>query len=298
MKKILFTGATGFLGKNILSLLEKNYLVHTLGIEDNNTYKVNLVKGSFELKEFYDIVLHAAGKAHIVPKTELEKQTFFDINYHGTINLCTALEKNIPKAFVFISTVAVYGMEFGEDISEEYDLLGTTPYAKSKIMAEEYLIKWAKAHNVNLTILRPALLAGFTPPGNLGAMISGLKRNRYLSVAGSKAKKSIAMATDIARLIPIVEEKSGIFNLCDNHHPSFGELESLICLQLNIKKPLNVPLFVAILLAKVGDFFGAKVPINTSKLMKITKNLTFSNQKIKEELQFEPTDVLSNFKIQ
>ena len=44
-----------------------------------------------------------------------------------------------PKALVFISTVAVYGCESGELITEEHPLEGETPYAKSKILAEEYL---------------------------------------------------------------------------------------------------------------------------------------------------------------
>ena len=76
-------------------------------------------------------MLHACGKAHVVPKTEAEKQLFFDINYIGTIHLCNALEKvGTPKALVFISTVAVYGCEFGELITEEHSLDGDTPYAK------------------------------------------------------------------------------------------------------------------------------------------------------------------------
>lgn len=57
-----------------------------------------------------------------------------------------ALENvGVPKALIFISTVAVYGCEFGEQITEEHTLNGTTPYAKSKIMAEEYLTNWCKS---------------------------------------------------------------------------------------------------------------------------------------------------------
>ena len=51
-------------------------------------------------------------------------------------------------------------------------------------------------------------------------------------------------------------------------------------------------------MAKIGDLLGMRAPINTYKLKKITKGLTFSNEKIKKELGFEPLDVLSNFKIQ
>lgn len=118
MEKLLFTGGTGFLGKNVMPLLEKTYEVTTCGITTDNLIKANLVKEVPVLDKHYDIVLHACGKAHAVPKTEAEKQAFFDVNYQGTVNLCSALEKvGVPKALVFISTVAVYGCEYGELIT-------------------------------------------------------------------------------------------------------------------------------------------------------------------------------------
>lgn len=56
-------------------------------------------------------------------------------------------------------------------ITEDHPLNGDTPYAKSKIMAEEYLIRWCQKNNVILGILRPSLLAGKNALGNLGAMV-------------------------------------------------------------------------------------------------------------------------------
>ena len=78
----------------------------------------------------------------MTPKTKAEKQAFFDVNLQGTKNLCAALERRgVPRAFIFISTVAVYGCEYGEEITEEYPLGGKTPYAMSKRLAEEFLHK-------------------------------------------------------------------------------------------------------------------------------------------------------------
>ncbi len=161
MKKLLFTGASGFLGYNIRPILEKSYDVHTIGLSDDDDIKINMAKEVPPINTHYDVVLHAAGKAHSVPKTEAEKQVSYDVNYQGTVNLCKALENvGVPRAIIFISTVAVYGCEFGELITEEHPLNGNTPYAKSKIMAEEFLIKWCKDHGMVLGILRPSLLAG------------------------------------------------------------------------------------------------------------------------------------------
>ena len=298
MNKLLFTGGTGFLGKNVMPLLQKDYEVTTCGITPEDMIQANLAVSVPELPKQYDIVLHAAGKAHVVPKTEEEKKLFFDINYQGTVNLCKALERvGVPKALVFISTVAVYGCEYGEMITEEHPLDGDTPYAKSKIMAEEYLTKWCSEHGVTLGILRPSLLAGKNAPGNLGAMVNGVRKGFYMNIEGGKVTKSVLMAEDIARILPLVAEKGGVYNVCDTRQPSFGELSVSVARQLGKSKPISIPYWMAWCMAMVGNLFGSKAPINSYKLEKMTKSLTFSNEKARRELGWEPLDVLENYRI-
>ena len=298
MKKLLFTGASGFLGYNIRPILEKSYDVHTIGLTDDDDIKFNIAKEVPPINTHYDVVLHAAGKAHTVPKTEAEKQVFYDVNYVGTIHLCDALERvGVPKALIFISTVAVYGCEFGDMITEEHPLEGSSPYADSKIKAEKYLASWCKNHGVVLSILRPSLLAGRKAPGNLGAMVDGIKKGYYMNIAGGKVVKSILMAEDIARLLPLLEEKGGIYNVCDTRQPSFGEISESVARQLGKHKPMSIPYWLARCMAKVGDMLGSKAPINSYKLEKMTKSLTFSNEKARRELGWEPLDVLTSYKI-
>jgi len=298
MEKLLFTGASGFLGHNVRPILDKTYEVHTIGLTNDDDIRINMAKEVPPINTHYDVVLHAAGKAHTIPRTEDEKQVFYDVNYQGTVNLCKALEKaGIPKSLVFISTVAVYGCEFGELITEEHPLEGTSPYAKSKIMAEKYLIKWCKKYGVILGILRPSLLAGKNVPGNLGAMVEGIKKGFYLNIAGGKVKKSILMAEDIAHLLPLLEEKGGVYNVCDSYQPSFGEISASIAKQLGKRKPISIPYWFAWCMAKVGDLLGSKAPINSYKLGKMTNSLTFSNDKARTELAWEPLDVLSHYEI-
>ena len=297
MEKLLFTGGTGFLGRNIKPILDKNYEVTTIGIMDADMIKANFVSDIPQLPERYDIVLHAAGKAHIVPKTEAERKAFYDVNLNGTIHLCDALEKvGLPKAFVFISTMSVYGDVHGNMNTEDTPLRGDSPYADSKIKAEQYLTDWCKKHNIVLGILRPSLLAGKGAPGNLGAMINGIRTGAYLSIAGGKAKKSVLMVDDIAHLVPLVAEKGGVYNVCDDHNPSFGELEATIAKQLGKRKPLNIPYWMAKWLALVGDVFSF-FPINSARLEKIVTSDTWSNEKAKRELGWLPMDVLENYKI-
>ena len=298
MERLLFTGGTGFLGKNVMPLLKEQYEVTTCGITSDDMIKANLAKEVPVLDKHYDVVLHACGKAHVVPKTEAEKQAFFDVNYQGTVNLCAALEKvGVPKALVFISTVAVYGCEYGDLITEEHPLNGDTPYAKSKIMAEEYLTEWCKKNDVVLGILRPSLLAGKNAPGNLGSMVNGVRKGFYMNIAGGKVVKSILMAEDIARIMPALIKKGGVYNVCDTRQPSFGELSVSVAKQLGKCKPISIPYWMAWCMAKVGDMLGSKAPINSYKLEKMTQSLTFSNEKARRELGWEPLDVLENYKV-
>lgn len=298
MEKLLFTGGTGFLGKNIMPLLKEQYEVTTLGITLDDMIRVNLVSDVPKLPIRYDVVLHACGKAHMVPKTEAEKKAFFDVNYQGTVNLCKALEKvGAPKAIVFISTVAVYGCEFGEQITEDHPLNGDSPYAKSKIMAEKFLLEWCKKNNVTLGVLRPSLLAGKNAPGNLGAMVNGVKRGYYVNIAGGKVVKSILMAEDIARILPALVERGGVYNVCDTYQPTFGQISNSIAKQLGKSTPVNIPYWLAKVLALIGNCLGSKAPINSYKLEKMTRSLTFSNEKARKELRWEPLDVLKNYKV-
>ena len=296
---LLFTGASGFLGNNIIHLLNGTYNIISVGLSPQDNYLVDIATDIPTFTDAFDVVFHAAGKAHSVPKTEAEKRLFFDVNLQGTKNLCTALEQSgIPKAFIFISTVAVYGCDSGENITEEYPLNGTTPYALSKIKAEKYLEEWCAMYNVKLSILRPSLIVGPNPPGNLGAMIHGIKSGKYVSIAGGKAKKSVLMVQDIANLIPLLIEKGGTYNVCDSYQPSFRELELVVCRQLNKKRPLSIPYWFAKTMAIVGDYLGERAPINSLKLRKITHSLTFSNEKAMRELGWKPMNVLRNFQIE
>ena len=298
VKKLLITGGSGFLGKNITPLLSELYLLSSLGLSRSDKYRYDLASDIPKLSNNYEIIIHAAGKAHFIPNTKNEVDQFFRVNLEGTKNLCKALEsKVLPKAFIFVSSSAVYGVESGINITEMFPLNGSSPYALSKIHAEEYLTSWCKDTGVILGILRPPLIAGKNPPGNLGAMIQGIKHGRYFRIGNGTARKSILMAADIARVIPKLSEEGGVYNICDNYHPSIAEIETLISNQLGVKTPRSIPLSVAKVVGKIGDILGQHAPFNTSKYIKLTESLTFSNLKAKKYLKWEPYDVLRHFVI-
>ncbi|ASU33655.1 NAD-dependent epimerase/dehydratase family protein [Mucilaginibacter xinganensis] len=292
----LLTGSSGFFGSEYIKLWKPDPII-TLG-RKNSVVKADL---SIQVPQIdaVDLVVHAAGKAHAVPGTDLEKKEFFNVNVTGTKNLLLALENAplLPRYFVFISSVAVYGLETGNLVDEDSPLLAVDPYGKSKIEAEKLVTDWCKKNNVICTILRLPLLAGKNPPGNLKSMINGIKAGYYFNIAGGKAKKSMVMALDVAKIIPKAAVVGGIYNLTDQHHPSFLELSSLMAKQLGKKRPLNIPKWVASLLAKTGDALGSKAPINSNKLSKIISDLTFDDSKAQHKIGWKPGAVLEQLEI-
>lgn len=295
MHRVLLTGSNGFLGTYIDKELKKqNYNIITLG-RKNSIINIDLSKEVPLFSENINIVIHSAGKAHVVPKSEKEKKDFFVVNVQGTHNLIKSLESSTClKSFIFISSVSVYGLIKGNDITEDSPLNTYDSYGKSKIEAERLIIDFCKRKNINFCILRLPLIAGKNPPGNLGSMIRSLKKGTYLSIGKANVRKSMVMAEDVAKLIPNIFNKSGVYNLSDGYHPSFDELEKGIAKQIGKRNPLKIPQFIATLAAKTGDLLGNNSLINSQKLIKIQSELTFSSRKAENELGWNPRRVIDN----
>lgn len=293
---IILTGANGFLGKAIC---------HHFSAE--TVIRLGRTKGEIiaDLEQELpalppsDLVIHAAGKAHSVPRTAAESAAFENINVGGTQRLLQALSRaaHLPKYFVLISSIAVYGLEQGVLIDENHPLAATDPYGKSKIAAELLVEAWCAKNQVVCTILRLPLLAGKNPPGNLSAMIKGIRKGYYFDINVPHVQKSMVLTDDVAMFIEKVYQVGGVFHLTDGHHPGFNEISHLIAKQLGKKKPMAIPYGLIKAIAYIGDFLGSKFPINSRKLDKMTNTLTFTDQKARTITNWQAKSVLDHFKI-
>lgn len=290
-KKYLISGATGFLGKFILNELDSS-LFDTIGRGPTNTIKFDLAQTELPLTfpNKYDYLIIASGHAHVFKDNTRESHLHHTINSKGTQKLVESAYHNGLKGIVFISTVAVYGENMILPFKEGDELLGESPYAKSKIAAENFLIDWSRETNVPVLILRTPLIAGKCPPGNLGVMIEAIRNKRYFSVAKGRAKRSMVLAEDLAKFIVENCGHNGVYNLCDGLHPSYRELEQLISKQLNLPLPKEIPLFIAEVLAKVGDILPF-MPINSVRLKKMKQDLLIDDSKARKELGWQPKEV-------
>lgn len=289
---VLLTGANGFLGNYLSNTLTGKDLT-TLGLSGCD-YNVDLAKTIPNFIEPFKKVVHTAGLAHIFPKSKQSEQRFFDVNVTGTSNLLKGLGllTKFPEIFVFISTVAVYGVDIGDNIDESTPLNGTSPYALSKIRTEEMIHEWGAKNNVRALILRLPLIVGKNPPGNLGAMIRAIRRGYYFRIGDGSARRSMVLAEDIARFVATCPPVTGIYNLTDGFHPTVKQLDEIIAAQSG-DKIKTISYKTAKIIAVIGDRIPY-FPFNKSTLSKLTSSLTFSDVKARKEIGWSSRSVIEN----
>ena len=244
-----------------------------------------------------DAVCHAAGLAHLVPRNAAERDRFFAVNEHGTRRLLRALERapRLPASFVLVSTVAVYGREHGEEIDERTSRDAREPYGLSKRLAEDAAVEWCERHGVRWSIVRLPLVVGPGAPGNLRAMVEGLRRGAYVGIGPGAARRSVVAVDDVADVLPRLAEKGGAFHLTDGRHPSVREIEEGLTAALGKRPPRRLPLGLARPLAAAGTLFESvsrkRFPFTRRTLSKMTSTLTFCDAKARRELAWSPEDV-------
>lgn len=293
MKTMLLTGGAGFLGKYLAQTAKKEFDLKILGRAKTADFIVDLSVETPVLGAGFDWVIHNAGKAHIVPKTPAEEQAFYQVNQGGTVRLLAALDQCEckPSHFIFISTIAVYGLEEGKNIHESSPLNGSSPYAKSKIAAEKAIREWCGLNGVNCIILRLPLVVGENAPGNLGAIKKAIEKGYYFRIKQNMARKSVVLAADVAMLLPKLEGKNGTFNLTDGHDPSFSSIEDSLAKSAGRPIRFTLPMGLIKIAAKLGDLLSLlhlPTPLNTAKLNKMTATLTFDSCAAVQGLGWQP----------
>jgi nucleoside-diphosphate-sugar epimerase len=161
-KRILVTGASGFIGRHLTTELQKQGAkVLALDVQDNNPVDL---RDWHRLEDFgnelgkLDLAYHLAGLM-FVPYSFENPREIYEVNVLGTLNLLELCRLHKAEKVVFASSY-VYGPPQYLPIDEEHPLNPTSPYARSKVMGENLLKAFHEDYGLKYTILRPFNIYG------------------------------------------------------------------------------------------------------------------------------------------
>jgi nucleoside-diphosphate-sugar epimerase len=182
--KVLVTGATGFVGRELCAkLVAGGHDVIGVGRSDGETipsgvtyHRLDLEIGNLDqtVTSDVDCVVHLAGQAHGRGGSERQElEGFRSMNVDASLKLARlAIEVGVRR-FLFVSSIGVHGtVTNGKAISEKGPFNPSSPYTVSKLEAELELSKLFKSsQSSELTIVRPPLVYGAHAPGNFGSLL-------------------------------------------------------------------------------------------------------------------------------
>ena len=274
--KIIITGAAGFVGSNLSKFLkEKGHHISPLSL-----------RKAWELDQNAEAIIHLAGKAHDTKNTSAEKE-YFEINTELTKKLFDEFLKTTAQDFIYFSSVKATADTVEGFLDENHTSNPQTPYGKSKLEAEEFLLSQKLPENKRLFIIRPCMIHGPGNKGNLNLLYKFVQKGIPYPLAAFENKRSFLSIDNLNFLIlEMLSNKnvgSGIYNFADDEVLSTNELVKLIANTSGKKEKLwKISSKLISATAKMGDVM--KLPLNSERLKKLTENYWVSNQKIKNAL--------------
>jgi len=207
--KLLVTGATGFVGQALVNKISFIYDTISFVRIRSNVLSENIqqliVKDIFEaeLPENIDVLIHLAGRAHILNDKSLDPlKEFREVNVEGTLKLAhKALEKKV-KRFIFISSIGVNGAVTSQQpFTEDALPQPHADYALSKLEAEGALKKLFAGSDTELVIIRPPLVYAAHAPGNFARLLKLVATDLPLPFARAHNKRSFVALENLIDFI-------------------------------------------------------------------------------------------------
>ena len=273
---IYLTGASGFVGKNLISSFDKKVLI-----------KKHVRDSEFLITQ--NTVIHLAGKAHDL-KNISNKDEYYEVNTELTKQIFDSFLISDSSVFIMLSSVKAVADNVVGILNEDCEPNPKTHYGKSKLLAESYILSKKIPNNKRVYILRPCMIHGPNNKGNLN-LLYNLVSKRIPWILGSFQNKRSYCS--IENLLFIINEliknntiPSGVYNVADDEYLSTNEIISLIS-NSNNQKPIifNLSPFIVKFIAKIGDI--VPLPLNSERLKKLTESYMVSNEKLKKYIAKE-----------
>ena len=277
MKKILITGANGFIGYNaVLYFCKiKNYNVigtvrkfpKNLFYPDNvniiSNLDINNEKGWTKAMEGVDIVLHCAATYHFSKNIFKNNSSLCKkINVEGTILVTKIAIKCGVGRFIYLSSLKVHGEEnqSNQPFRETDILKPVYAYGKSKAEAEKEILNLVKNTRMELVIIRPPPVYGPHVPANFLTLLNIIKLSIPLPFANISIKRSYVAIANLLEFIRITFEHKNISNevflISDDHDLTTADL--IHQLSMGMSKNAKLFNFPVLLLYYICIILGLK----------------------------------------
>lgn len=288
--KILVTGASGFVGRNLIDYLKRYPDVEVEIISLRNPKWIDI-----ELND-YNAIIHLAGKAHDTSNIS-DDSSYFEINRDLTIKLFKKFKDSNVKDLLYFSSVKAVADSVEGILTENVLPNPITPYGRSKMEAENFLISEPIRDDQRVFILRPCMIHGPGNKGNLNLLFNVVQKGLPWPLGAFHNERSFLSIDNLSFLIYQILNnntlKSNVYNLADDEFVSTNQLVDLISKVLGKKsKSLNINTSIIKNLVKIGDVFP--LPLNSERLKKLTESYCVSNNKIKADLKLNnlPTSAI------
>lgn len=250
MKKILLTGATGFVGQGLARfLLAKQDLCLRAVIRSNNSTisnGVEVVKEEIspfsdwtEAVRDIDIIVHLAARVHVMQDLSQDPiSEYRRVNVDGTLNLARQAAAAGVKRFIFLSSVKVNGenTDSGSPFREEDQPCPVDPYGVSKLEAEKGLFDLAKITPMEIVVIRSPLVYGPGVKANFRMMMKWLAKGVPLPLGAINNRRSMVFVDNLVDLIQVCFEHpqaaNQVFFVSDGEDLSTTDLLKKLCVAL------------------------------------------------------------------
>jgi len=182
--KILITGATGFIGRQLCDRLMSEGRQVRCAVRGTSQIEGASVVGDIGSETSWrkalagiDTVVHLAARVNISQEKSVKPLAEFrKVNTEGTLALARQASQASVKRFVFISSIGVNGSHNIRPFNEQDTPCPAEPYAVSKLEAEQGLHELAAETNMEVVIIRPPLAYGFNATGSFGSLVHWVKK--------------------------------------------------------------------------------------------------------------------------
>jgi len=163
-----------------------------------------------------EVVIHAAGRAHIREETKTDVlREFRYVNTEGTRRLAEDSAAVGVKRFLFISSIGVNGDSNNRPFTESDEPSPQEAYAISKYEAEIALWKVGTRTGMEIVIVRPPLVYGPRAPGNFGRLMAAVARGIPLPLGG---------VTNNRRTLVGLDNLIDLLGVCTTHPAAANQL--------------------------------------------------------------------------